>query len=273
MRPADCEPAWRAILDGGWGDRRAFLTFALNLSAAQPFVAEAADGAIVGTAMTLSNGQTGWIGLIFVSPRERGHGLGARLTRTALEALRERGCRSILLAASELGLPIYRRLQFVQDGGYVQLVRPAAGLAVPELSSDIRLLASDDLDAVCALDRAATAEDRRTMLQPLTRPPNHAWVIGRPGQVRGYALLTPWGRGPLVASTPTHGQRLLDQILSLPAHDGELSITVPTENQLARDYLGRLGFEEQRQLPRMVLGAPVAWRPQFIWGIFNFAAG
>jgi GNAT superfamily N-acetyltransferase len=273
MRAADYEPAWRTVLNAGWGDRRAFLAYALDLPVAKLYVAEAIDGAIVGTAMTLLHGLSGWIGLIFVTPERRGQGLGARLTGVALDALRQQGCRSILLAASELGLPIYQRLEFAVDGGYVQMVRPAAGLRLPDPSPDIRPLDRDDLEAVYALDRAASAEDRRVMLRPLAVRPRQAWVIGRPGQVRGYALLTPWGRGPLIASTPTHGQRLLDQLLSQPPHDGDLAVTVPADNQLARDYLGQLGFEEQRELPRMVLGAPVPWRPQFIWGIFNFAAG
>ena len=161
MRPADYAPAWRAILDGGWGDRRQSLRFYLRFAAAHLFVAEASDGTIVGTASAVQHVDTGWVGLVFVAPARRGQGLGRRLTEVALRHLQALGCRSVLLAASALGLPIYERLGFTPSGGYTLLGREADGLEVPD-QPDVRPLHGGDLDAVCSLDQRASGEQRRS---------------------------------------------------------------------------------------------------------------
>jgi len=272
MRPADYEPAWQAILAGGWGDRRLTLGFYLRYPPADLFVAEAPDGAIVGTASAVRHAETGWIGLVFVAPALRGHGLGRRLTVAALERLQDLDCRSILLAASALGRPIYERLGFRADGGYTALHRASAGLAVPT-QPDVRRLGAADLEALSRLDRQASGEDRHVALETLALTDGQAWVLGPPGTVRGYALRTSWGLGPAVAEDPLDGQTLLDVLLHQPWTAPQVSVTVPTDNAVARAHLTRLGFTERDSLPRMVLGDPVPWRPQTMWAIFNFAMG
>ena len=272
MRPADYEPAWRAILDGGWGDRRQSLGFYLRFAPAQLFLAEAADGSIVGTASAVQHARTGWIGLVFVAPAWRGRGLGRRLTEVALRHLQELGCRSVLLAASQLGLPIYERLGFAPSGGYRLLGREAAGLDVPD-QPDVRPLRLEDLDGICRLDRRASGEQRRAAIEALAGRAGQAWVIGGPTGVRGYALRTPWGLGPAIATHPADGQRLVDVLLRHPHPGPRISLAVPTDNPPARAHLAARGFQEQAYLPRMVLGAPVPWRPEAIWAIFSFATG
>jgi predicted N-acetyltransferase YhbS len=271
MRPADYEPAWRAILAGGWGDRRLTLDVYLRTALADLFVAEAADGTIVGTASAVRYAETGWIGLVFVAPVLRGQGLGRRLTVAALEHLQALGCRSILLAASALGRPIYERLGFHACGGYTALHRASAGLAVPHPEA-VRRLQPEDLETVSRLDRQASGEDRRAAISSLAAA-GQAWVLGPPGAVGGYALRTPWGLGPVVATDPDDGQRLLDVLLHQPWTAAQVSVTVPTENAAARAHLARLGFAERDSLPRMVLGEPVPWQPETMWAIFNFAMG
>jgi GNAT superfamily N-acetyltransferase len=272
MRPADFEPAWRAILDGGWGDRRPALSFCLRFPLADVYVAEAGDGSIVGTSIAARHGSTGWIGLVFVAPALRGQGLGRRLTEVALQRLRELGCRSVLLAASDLGLPIYQRLGFLPFGAYTILTREAAGLEVPH-HPDVRPLQPAELDAVCRLDQRVSGEDRRAAIATLGGRHGQGWVLGSADEVRGYALRTPWGLGPAVASDPAHGRLLLDVLLRHRHTAPRVSVTVPTDNHLARAHLAAHGFQEQRSLPRMVLGEPVPWRPEAMWAIFNFMLG
>jgi GNAT superfamily N-acetyltransferase len=272
MRPADYEPAWQAVLAGGWGDRRLTLGFYLRYTMADLFVAEAADGAIVGTASAVRHAETGWIGLVFVAPALRGQGLGRRLTVAALERLQALGCRSILLAASALGRPIYERLGFGACGGYTVLRRASADLAVPS-QPDVRRLHTADLEAVNRLDQQASGEDRHVAIETLGLADGQGWVLGRPGTVRGFALRTPWGLGPAVATDSVDGQRLLDVLLHQPWTAAQVSVTVPTENALARAHLTSRGFAEGDTLPRMVLGEPVPWRPETLWAIFNFAMG
>ena len=146
LRPplaADLEPTVAAVRDGGWGERRPELEFYFRHAQCHPIVAEA-YGAIVGTAMATYSGRVGWLGLVFVTPALRGRGLGAALTRAALDTLAGFGCRTVLLAASDLGKPLYDRIGFVVDGAYTVWNDPGA---VPRTHTDssLRRLTAEDV--------------------------------------------------------------------------------------------------------------------------------
>jgi GNAT superfamily N-acetyltransferase len=266
MDPDDVEAAIVAVRDGGWGDRRQSLEFYVGRSDIHPFVAES-DGVIVGTAIATQNGSVGWVGLVFVAPAWRGRGLGGQLTRAALDKLDELGCRSIALAATELGRPIYDRLGFRVDGGYVVLSGPTR----PEVPTDrrVRQLLPSDVTAVCDMDRLATGEDRSHLIRALSAG---GWVIDDGRAVRGYALRTPWGLGPAIAEDVADGALLLEVLRGQP-RTSEMLMTVAANSEPAIEHLRAAGFVEQRRLPRMVLGEPVVWRPSWVWAIFGFAFG
>ena len=86
-----------------WPHRTADWQFLFDLGTG--VVAEA-DGAVVGTAMGWRYGAgAASVGLIIVSPHCQGEGLGRRLMDVLLERL---GDRSVVLNATEEGLPLYR---------------------------------------------------------------------------------------------------------------------------------------------------------------------
>jgi GNAT superfamily N-acetyltransferase len=277
MRPEDLLPAVDAIREGGWGERLRSFEFFLAYPAAHPFVAES-DGKIVGTSVATQNGSVGWVGLVFVSPAMRG--LGRDLTAAALDCFDELGCRSVVLAATELGRPVYERLGFVVDGGYVILSGPprSDAVAAPRsahadprgavIDPRLRALTPGDLAAVAKLDRDASAEDRSGLI----RAAPEGWVLDDAETIRGYALRTPWGLGPAIARDPSDGAVLLE-VLRSRATGETMTLSLATENTAAVEYLRRIGFEEQRHLPRMVRGDPVPWTPEHIWTIFSFALG
>lgn len=266
MDPVDVEAAIVAIREGGWGDRRESLEFYVRQPDVHPLVAES-DGVIVGTAIATQNGSVGWVGLVFVAPAWRGRGLGGQLTRATLRKLDELGCRSIVLAATELGRPIYDRLGFTVDGGYAVFSGPTRTELPPD--PRVRRLAPDDVSAVCDLDRVATGEDRSHLIRALSEG---GWVIDDGRTIRGFALRTPWGLGPAIAEDIVDGARLIEVLRSQP-RPSEMLMTVAATNDAAIEHLRAAGFVEQRRLPRMVLGEPVAWRPSWVWTIFGFAFG
>jgi len=265
MLPEDVDTAVAAVRDGGWGDRRAALQFYAQHPATYPFLAES-DGNVVGTAVAIEHGTVGWVGLVFVAPELRGQGLGGVLTQAVVERLQERGCRSMLLAATDLGRPVYDRLGFVADGEYVVFggpVRPNP-VSVPVVRPMVRA----DVDGTCALDREATAEDRSSIIRAIAE----GWVIDAGLGPRAYALRSPWGLGPAIAEDPADGVLLLE-VLRSHAPGTDMTIVVPGANESGIDHLRKRGFVEQRRLPRMRLGEPVMWRPRQIWSIFSFAMG
>jgi predicted N-acetyltransferase YhbS len=254
IRPDELQPAIAAIRDGGWGDRAAELGFYVRDSGMTVLVADE-DGSIVGTTVVSASAGVGWIGLVFVAPSMRGRGLGSRLTRAGLAQLSE--CRTVLLAASDMGRPIYERLGFEVEGRYAIMRGPGGGA-----SPRARAITAQDRERIRQLDRAATGEDRAHLLDALP----HGWIAQR-----GFALCTPWGYGPAIAEDAASGEAVLD---AMRAHaDTELTLRVPTANAAAMQYLQSRGFREGGSLPRMRLGDPVPWRPERIWAITNFALG
>lgn len=79
------------------------------------------DGVPIGTARLLPDGH---IGRIAVLRAWRGHGVGAALLTTMIDAARERGCAIVLLNAQVQALDFYRRFGFVAEGE----VFPDAGI-------------------------------------------------------------------------------------------------------------------------------------------------
>lgn len=255
MRPDEVEPAIAAIRDGGWGDRTGELHFYSRDPAMTVLVAEE-EGSIVGTTAVRSSAGIGWIGLVFVAPSMRGRGLGSTLTREGLSRLTD--CRTVLLAASDMGRPIYERLGFQAEGRYAIMRGPGGGG-----SRRLRPVTVEDLPRMRELDRRATGEDRTYLLEYLT----DGWITES-----GFALHTPWGYGPVIAEDAASGEGLLDAIRA-DAGGGELTLRSPTANTRAMQHLERSGFQQLGALPRMRLGDPVAWRPELIWAITNFALG
>jgi GNAT superfamily N-acetyltransferase len=161
MTPGDIEPAVTAILADDWGDRRSWFEFAVTHPQCNVFVAEE-DGTVVGTAVATVNGPVGWVGTIWVASPARGRGIGRALTEATITAAETAGCRTLILVATDAGLPLYERLGFAVQTWYRTMEAPGVATPTPEAAlPTVRAYRADDLDAMAALDLAATGEDRR----------------------------------------------------------------------------------------------------------------
>ena len=84
--------------------------------------------------------------------------LGGALTEAIVAYLEDRGVATVLLHATALGRPVYERLGFVPETAYLTLTGPT----LPRSARPrVRPGRTVDLEAVVALDGAATGEDRR----------------------------------------------------------------------------------------------------------------
>jgi len=217
-------------------------------------VATTASG-IIAVGQGMVTGRTGWLGNIIVRPDSRRQGLGSRMTRDLMDALRERGCSSLLLVASESGEPIYRKLGFRQTEEYVFLdVPPLAALE----DAAVRRLTAADRDGVLRLDVEATGESRAELLTPhLASGWGHR---GGEGALEGF-FLPSLGAGLVVAESERAGEALLSFKHALfpgPA-------VVPAGNAAALRLLLAHGATETRRAPRMVLGEEAEWRPERVF--------
>jgi GNAT superfamily N-acetyltransferase len=228
------------------------------------FVAERRDQ-IVGTGAGLLFGPTGWIGGLGVEPSSRRRGIASRLTGSVVEWLREQGAETLLLQATAQGRPVYERLGFVADGAYrMWAVPPSRRGRRLDGRRGLRSLRAADLDAVLALDRAVTAEDRGLAVRGAWG--SGGYVLDNGERIRGYHLHTPWGPGPTVAADVDAGLVLLD---AAQRPDESVRVGIPEANTAAVRAMASRGYEEVAGTLRMRLGPAVAWRPDLVFGVFN----
>ena len=223
-------------------------------------------GDATGAVCCVSFGTTGWIGALGVAPEARRHGVGRALTEAAVERLHDRGAATVLLFATDMGRPLYERLGFVIEGAATAW-RGTAG-AIPT-GVQVRRLREGDREAVSALDRAATGEDRSNLLEALH--PLAGVAAERAGTLAGWAAKAPYGAGiAICAHDDKAGVALMAAAANGPA---PATLVVPDANAAAMANLRRWGFRAANAGERMRLGPPVAWRPERQFGLFNLFWG
>jgi GNAT superfamily N-acetyltransferase len=267
MTPAHVEPVARVASGAGWPNLSRHFAFFVRHPRCRAVVA-LEGGEAIGAACGAANGHAGWVGLVVVSGAHRRRGLGTALTRAVMEVLLQAGCRTLILTATQMGRPLYERLGFEVETFYQGYEAP--GLPPAPTRGSMRPYGAEDLPAVRDLDRWATAEDRSALLDSF--PEGHLLEDGR-GGARGYHARVPWGGGPVIAASLEAGLGLLDLQRRRAGPDGTVRAWLTEENAAGREAIERNGFGKLRRLPRMVLGEPLDWRPETLWGIFSLAKG
>jgi ribosomal protein S18 acetylase RimI-like enzyme len=270
IRPAGPEDLARlgpVYEQSGFGARLAGVVgFAKARLEGEVVVAEA-GGELAGVAAGAAFGTTAWVGGVAVVPAHRRAGLGGALTAAIVEFLEAGGVATVLLHATALGRPVYERLGFQAETAYLTLAGPTLTRAARGPS--VRAGRAADLEAVLALDLAATGEDRGRLLTALW--PTGGLVAGD-GEPLGYHLPSPWRPGgAIVAATPDAGSALIDAVRTAPGD--ELAISVPAANPAAVRFLEAAGFSERYRTVRMHRGPRVAWDPAALFGAHNLFWG
>jgi ribosomal protein S18 acetylase RimI-like enzyme len=285
-RPDDLARLGPLYERAGFGARLAGVVgFARARLEGEVVVAEA-GGDLAGVAAGALFGGTGWVGGVAVAPDHRRAGLGAALTQSIIEFLEARAATTVLLHATALGRPVYERLGFVPEVGYLTLTgpalprtgpRPLGPAALGETADPdhggpappVRPGQAGDLEAVLALDRAATGEDRRRLLAALW--PAGGLVAGGADPL-GFHLASPWrSGGATVAADPQAGLALLEAARRV---DGdEVSMSVPATNTRAVQALEAAGFRERYRTVRMRRGPRVPWHPTAVFAAHNLFWG
>ncbi len=274
MTTADIEPAVAAILADDWGDRRAWFEFAVGQPECRAFVAEDDDGAIAGTGIVTINGPVAWIGTIWVAPSARGRGLGRALTEAPIDAAQAAGCRTLVLVATDAGQPLYERLGFTVQTWYRTMEAPGLATAPGDPGeAEVRAFRPDDLEAMAALDREATGEDRRHLLAAFATPDTARVVAAGAEAPLGYVIRAPWGGGATIAPRAADALALLRARRVAAGPDRRVRAGILLDNDAGAAALAADGWTEAWRAPRLIRGDPLDWHPEHIWGQFNHALG
>ncbi|WP_397459445.1 GNAT family N-acetyltransferase [Pseudomonas asplenii] len=221
---------------------------------------------LIGSAFTCPQGDYATIGLVIVSNDYQGQGIGRRLMEMAIAACES---RTPILNATLAGAPLYASQGFVEFGHVQQHQGQVRVPALPALAEGetCHVLDANEPTALLALANAASGLDRREVVRNL--PVEHAVGIERDGQLRGFALLRPFGRGrcigPVVAENIEQAKHLIGLLLAqLP--DAFVRIDIPVACGLG-DWLEHAGLKHVDTVAQMALGTP----PQASQGVHPFA--
>ncbi|MEO5704111.1 MAG: GNAT family N-acetyltransferase [Candidatus Limnocylindrales bacterium] len=273
MLAADVDQATDMILSHDWGVRREFLAFATSQPACTPMVA-AANGTIVGTGVGTANETVGWIGTIFLAPAWRGQGLGRAITQAIIDRLEAMGARTLVLVATADGRRLYETMGFEVQTRY--RIFEAPGLAGPGASAEsrsVRGFRAEDLEAILAIDRDGTGEDRGHVIRRLATPETARVALGIDGTIEGFVIRAPWGGGATVARSVEASLDIVAARRVSAGPDGRVRVGLLQENASGMAQLEAIGFAPSWSAPRMIRGEPLTWHPESIWGQFNHAIG
>lgn len=265
LTPEDLPAAQGLTAALRWPHRQEDWAFMLGLG--QGLAAER-DGLLVGSTITWNYGPDfATVGLVIVADAVQGKGLGRSLMGAALEIA---GSRSMLLNATQPGLPLYRSMGFAPVGDVVQHQGAAfsIGLVPPPRGGRLRPLGRNDGPALAALDAAATGMPRAALIEALLGVCEGV-VLDCDGEARGFSLLRRFGRGlvigPVVAPDAESARALIAHWLG--SREGQfLRIDVKLGDGLS-PWLEGMGLQAVDTVTGMARGAV----PQPSGGLRNYA--
>jgi len=264
MTPDDVSLGMRLGMQNGWNQLEGDWLRFLSMQPDGCFLAEM-DGRGVGTACACIFDSVAWVALVLVDSACRNQGIGTALMTHVLHFLRDKNVPTIRLDATPLGRPIYERLGFVAD---YELTRYEGVLPQAQPPTTVNAAQSEDVEAICRLDRDISGADRSKFLRLLYREDPAAMTVVRgSAELRGYACSRPGARatqiGPCIADAEA-GSDLLGNAFA--RHRGmRVYVDIPLQNQHATRLARTAGLSVQRNLLRMTLGKRLDEKIDWIW--------
>ena len=257
---ADIAQGMRLKQIAGWNQTYADWARFLTLEPSGCYVAERAS-LVVGTVTTCRFYSVAWIGMMLVDPAHRraGH-------CDALDATRSRsvgghaGVERIRLDATEMGIPLYRRLGFLPQleiarygGNPTRLASRSrlprrARFPVEGLAGAIRVGSRGIACGSHEATQASAGASRRHGTSRVGRGPFAGFSAGPSGELRSsnWSLCSAWrSRRPrVVCRCPA------------TASKARVLVDIPLENPSANDAAREAGLSVQRVFVRMCRGGP-----------------
>lgn len=251
-------PAVGELQPQGWSDIVKSFRYYIEKPFCRP-IKLTIDGTIAGVGAAISFGRTAWLAHIIVRPEYRKQGIGTGIVRHVCRSLQDGGTRTILLIATDLGFPVYKKVGFREQTEYVVFERETP--LQSHGSSNVVPLSDRDMDTVVALDKKVSGEERARLLTVYL---SSAWVYKQSTQIGG-AFFPQLDEGLIIADNPAAGIELMKVRCSK-----ESRAVLPIDNVDGIRFLRENGFAETRRVKRMVWGRDLAWRPDCL---YNRVAG
>lgn len=210
---------------------------------------------IVGTGTSIIHNDVAWLAHIIVHPDHRNQGIGKLITESLIDIAHAKNCATLYLLATELGVPVYRKLGFEAEAEYL-FFKGDKPIDSDIHDTCIMPYCGEHQRQIADLDRRVSGEDRMFHLQQYL---SNGVVYAANNNVEGYYLPT-MGDGLIIATTSAAGQALMK--LRLTTKDFGV---FPADNTQATAFIRQCPFSEVRRQKRMRLGEKRNWEPKNIY--------
>ncbi len=257
MRRSDIPAGMHLIDAAGWNQTELDWERFLTINPEGCFVADV-GGRIAGTvASIIYESRLAWIGMVLVSPEDRGQGIATRLLDRALEHLESLQIPAVKLDATPQGIRLYERLGFTPECEIERWVleRPSGSETTHR-----EFLVSENLrEEILKMDREVFGADRGALLRSLHESaPAFTAAVEAGGNLAGYTLGRRGRRadhlGPWIAKDEKIARRLLKDFIAHSTR-GTIIVDCIKSRSFAAAQLRSLGFKIARPLTRMARGS------------------
>ena len=209
---------------------------------------------VVGIGTAIIYGYTAWLAHIIVSPDHRNAGIGSAITKALIDLSQRNSCRSLLLIATTLGEPVYKKFGFEVETKYLFFDH---GISLsPEASPEISGFQKTHEEPLFELDRFVSGEDRKKLLREHL---NNTLVFIENNLLKGF-YMPALGEGLIIADSPAAGLALMKLRTA-----STKKFCIPMLNENALNFLSQNGYTEYRRASRMILGEKVIWEGRKIY--------
>jgi len=216
-------------------------------------------GKIVATATAINyQNRVAWIGMVLVEKSHRGRGFSKLLLAEILNRLK--AIKTIKLDATPAGQPVYQKFGFKNERVINRMILELINKDLPDFENEnlpIRIH-SADIPEIIKCDANVFGAGRNFLVDFLIQEsPENAWTIKQNNVMRGIALGRKGARffqvGPVSADSEKEAKMLIIQLLKkIPFQP--IVIDVLDDKTELITWLYTIGFKNQRQFVRMVLG-------------------
>jgi GNAT superfamily N-acetyltransferase len=257
LTPLDIEDVKR-LQPEGWPDIISSIEYYFKSRICFPFKA-VLNGKVVGIGTAIIHGRTGWLAHIIVDKECRNAGIGTKITQHLIDYIKQTPCETMVLIATALGEPVYKKFGFETETEYVFLENGT----LPVVSKPIAVVPFESkyAEAIYNMDRLFYGEDRKILLDDFLLG---SQLYVEKNLLKGF-YIPALGDGLIEAETPEVGIALMNL-----RFETQKKFCIPIQNQMGLDYLMKNNFTVNRKAARMILGKKFSWEGA---GIYNRIGG
>lgn len=236
----------------GWSDISVEFRRYISYDFSEP-VKVSIDNKIVGVGSAIIFKESAWLAHIIVDRAYRNRGIGSQILDFLITALKAKEIETILLIATEMGEPVYKKAGFRLVSDYIFFER-ASSWTDNEISENIRPFDQKFYGQLIELDETISGECREPLIKTYL---NDGFVYLNNSKLIGFYLPN-LGEGVIYADSPKAGLELMK--LKYSTVD---KAVIPAENKIGVEFLKQNGFVITKSIgKRMILGKDIEWKPE-----------